>query len=947
VSVDRAKVLEAAQKQLGKGNYDKAIAELRKIVKSEPDDVRTWLKIGDLYTRKGARSQAIDTYLHVANTYGDQGFFLKAVAVYKQILKLDPTRLDVQVSLGEMYEMLHLVSDALSTYEHVAAAYARAGDIDKALDTLQKMTGLDPENIPVRIKYAEALSKAGRTKEAADEFEQGAGLLEAQGRIDDYIKVAERLLYHRADDVETARKLANLYLERDDPKRALSKLQLCFKADPKDIQTLTLLAEAFNQLGQLPKTISVYKEVARIHHEASRAEERATTLRRILELDPGDREARQALAQYAGGGGGGSVRRDIQPPASALIQPSQSRQAPEPEPEPEIIEEVEDVELLEVAPEEEEILLVDDDDDAPDMEIVEVDEMEIEEIEAPPPEDGAVSADVQREAQIARLLTECEVFMRYGLKPKVIETLEAILEIDPSHVEAHEKLKDVYLQDGQVERAIAQLLSLADVLSEEHSAAAVLYLRQILDIDPDHPEARARLEAAGASMPPPQASASAALDATADELAPPMTAPADDDEDEVFFLDDDADDEMTDAGEPLAPVVEHTVEQPPPMATVAEARTGPSTATDGEPYPDDTDLPPGVPPVTPDLDAEPMPELEPEPMRHAVIPPPSSELRAPEPEVLPEPLPGPPRSSAPPGVDPLAPMSPEEFEEVPLRPSTPGAARAEASQRLSMPPGEVEETLDEADFFIAQGLLEEARAILQDALTNHPGHPLIGEKIREIDLGLQQRAAAHQARISQEIPVDQSFELAEKLAEEIEEVEDTQAGSDVLDVEQVFAQFKKGVEAQVGAEDTETHFDLGIAYKEMGLLDDAIAEFKLCLSNGNRLCIAQTMIGLCHIEKGEIAEAISHFKKGLYAEQKTEREELGLYFELGHAYELLHDPKEALYYYQKVQKRDPTFRDIGSRIDALTRPQPPQNPGALELAQDDIDAAFDDLMGED
>jgi len=946
VSVDRAKVLEAAQKQLGKGNYDKAIAELRKIVKSEPDDVRTWLKIGDLYTRKGARSQAIDTYLHVANTYGDQGFFLKAVAVYKQILKLDPTRLDVQVSLGEMYEMLHLVSDALSTYEHVAAAYARAGDIDSALATLQKMTGLDPENIPVRIKYAEALSKAGRTREAADEFEQGAGLLEAQGRIDDYIKVAERLLYHRAEDVETARKLAGLYLERDDPKRALSKLQLCFKADPKDIHTLTLLAEAFNQLGQLPKTISVYKEVARIHHEANRAEERATTLRRILELDPGDREARQALAQYAGGGGG-SVRRDIQPPASALIQPSRGRAVPAaPPPEdPEIIEEVEDVELLEVDPDEEEILLVEED-DAPEMEIVEVDEVEIEEIEEPPPpEDGTVSADVQREAQIARLLTECEVFMRYGLKPKVIETLEAVLQIDPSHVEAHEKLKDVYLQDGQNEMAIAQLLQLADVLADEHSAAAVLYLRQILDIDPDHAEARARLEGAGASVPPPRASASAALDATADELAPPLE-PADDDEDEVFFLDDDGEDELTDAGEPLPPV-EHTIEQGPPMATVL-TQTGPSTATDGAPYVE-PELEPGVPPVTPDLDADPMPDLEPEPMRHAVIPPPSAEMRL-EGDPLPEPIPGPLRSSVPPtGVDPLAPMSPREFEEVPLRPSTPGAAHAEASQRLSMPPGEVEETLDEADFFIAQGLLEEARAILADALNNHPGHPLIGEKIREIDASLQRQAAAHQARISQEMPVDQSFELAEKLAEELEEPgsDDTQAGSDVLDVEQVFAQFKKGVEAQVGAEDTETHFDLGIAYKEMGLLDDAISEFKLCLTNSQRLCIAQTMIGLCHIEKGEIAEAISHFKKGLYAEQKTEREELGLYFELGHAYELLHDPKEALYYYQKVQKRDDTFRDINGRIDALTKPQPAGNPGALELAQDDIDAAFDDLMGED
>ncbi|HBQ17894.1 MAG TPA: hypothetical protein DEF51_44495, partial [Myxococcales bacterium] len=102
---------------------------------------------------------------------------------------------------------------------------------------------------------------------------------------------------------------------------------------------------------------------------------------------------------------------------------------------------------------------------------------------------------------------------------------------------------------------------------------------------------------------------------------------------------------------------------------------------------------------------------------------------------------------------------------------------------------------------------------------------------------------------------------------------------------------------------------------------------------------------LCHVEKGEVSEAISHFKKGLYADTKTDREELGLYFELGNAYELLHDPKEALYYYQKVQKRDPGFRDVERRIQNLASPSAPTALAPAE--QDDIDRAFDDLMGED
>ena len=78
MALDRTKVLEAAQKHLAKGAYDKAIAEYQKLVKEDPQDVRTWLKIGDLYTRKGQKAEATQTYGRVAQTYAEQGFFLKA-----------------------------------------------------------------------------------------------------------------------------------------------------------------------------------------------------------------------------------------------------------------------------------------------------------------------------------------------------------------------------------------------------------------------------------------------------------------------------------------------------------------------------------------------------------------------------------------------------------------------------------------------------------------------------------------------------------------------------------------------------------------------------------------------------------------------------------------------------------------------------------------------------
>jgi len=150
----------------------------------------------------------------------------------------------------------------------------------------------------------------------------------------------------------------------------------------------------------------------------------------------------------------------------------------------------------------------------------------------------------------------------------------------------------------------------------------------------------------------------------------------------------------------------------------------------------------------------------------------------------------------------------------------------------------------------------------------------------------------------------------------------------------------------VTAEDFETHYDLGIAYKEMGLLDDAINEFRIVMKDPVREVQCHLMIGLCFLEKGMQTDAIGQFKKGLYVEGITEREALSMYFELGQAYERLNDPREAMYYYEKVLKRDQHFRDVQSRINALR--------GGGQVAQampeargDDVDAAFDTLLGKD
>ena len=135
------------------------------------------------------------------------------------------------------------MSDAMQQYESVAAFYHREGKTREALAALKQIVELDPETVANRIKLAELYSKESMPREAIDEFSKAAEQLRQAGRVDDFMKVAERLLFHSPDNRPVTKELAGLYIEKGDPRRALPKLQVCFKADPRDTDVLSLLAQ--------------------------------------------------------------------------------------------------------------------------------------------------------------------------------------------------------------------------------------------------------------------------------------------------------------------------------------------------------------------------------------------------------------------------------------------------------------------------------------------------------------------------------------------------------------------------------------------------------------------------------------------------------------------------------------------------------------------------------
>jgi pilus assembly protein FimV len=163
------------------------------------------------------------------------------------------------------------------------------------------------------------------------------------------------------------------------------------------------------------------------------------------------------------------------------------------------------------------------------------------------------------------------------------------------------------------------------------------------------------------------------------------------------------------------------------------------------------------------------------------------------------------------------------------------------------------------------------------------------------------------------------FDLAAELEEGLLNVqsavqEDKPADGQNYSLEEILSDFKKGVEKQLGSEDYDTRYNLGIAYKEMGLIDEAIAEFQIASKDPKRFLECCSMLGLCFIEKGMPKLAVKWYQRGLETGGFTEEEYLGLKYEMANAYELQSEFQKALEYYQEVYGVNAGYRNVTKKV---------------------------------
>lgn len=143
------------------------------------------------------------------------------------------------------------------------------------------------------------------------------------------------------------------------------------------------------------------------------------------------------------------------------------------------------------------------------------------------------------------------------------------------------------------------------------------------------------------------------------------------------------------------------------------------------------------------------------------------------------------------------------------------------------------------------------------------------------------------------------------------------SGDEDADFNDMLRKFKQGVAENVDEEDHESHYDLGVAYKEMGLVEEAIAEFQKALRGTQNRVRAYEALGQCFVEKGQDAVAVTILQRALGEPGASDEQLVGVLYLLGGAFETLGQPVEAVRHYQRIFAVDIKFRDVQKRMRAL------------------------------
>ncbi len=258
-SDSRSRCLREGERLIQQGKTSLAITEFLKIVKDDPEDVLTLNIIGDLYLRESRTAEANDLFLRVADCYTRTNFLQKAIAVYRKVLNSDPHNLQVNMSLASLYLRQGMNVDARNQYLFVADLCAKEGNTQQAQDAYEKVAEIDPMNSPVQIKLAESYLGQDLQDKAYLSFATAARSQIKKGDIPGAMTSFRRALALKLSSSEALKGFLESALQAGDLRDALNQVKESIDSAEPDPALIEVLGRAYQAAGDLDRAEKYYQ----------------------------------------------------------------------------------------------------------------------------------------------------------------------------------------------------------------------------------------------------------------------------------------------------------------------------------------------------------------------------------------------------------------------------------------------------------------------------------------------------------------------------------------------------------------------------------------------------------------------------------------------------------------------------------------------------------------
>jgi len=314
-----AEIKARAVKFVAEGKYRKAIEEYQRILETQPEDPETLNLIGDIYRRMGDKPKSIEMFEKAVKLYAHQAYYDNAVAVCKKILRMEPERAELTMTLAELYAQQGLVAQAITLLVDYARTKKDEGDIEGMLEAYRKLISARPKDVGLRMKLADEYIGLGRLGDACTQLQEISVLYREDGKYEevthieklireitapgeeeteDYLEPARRAEESGAIDeaIGYYHKAANQFLRQATYNLAKDMYLKITDLKPQDLKAWQKLVETATILKDTEGIVQAYIGLAGALMEKKATASAVSVYNKILVLDPENEDAKNGLA---------------------------------------------------------------------------------------------------------------------------------------------------------------------------------------------------------------------------------------------------------------------------------------------------------------------------------------------------------------------------------------------------------------------------------------------------------------------------------------------------------------------------------------------------------------------------------------------------------------------------------------------------------------------------